>query len=74
MYNFFLDLVNSDEFDGLIRHGLTTVGGGLIANGFLSAQQWSLISGGVIAALGVIWSVASKKYIKAQAAKEVVNA
>lgn len=71
---FLLDLVNSDEFDGLVRHGLTTVGGGLVANGVFDATQWQTISGAVVIVVGVIWSIASKKFIKAEAKKEVVNA
>lgn len=74
IYDFLLDLVNSDEFDGLMRHGLSTVGGGLVAHGVLDATQWSTISGGIAVAVAVIWSVASKRFIKAQAVKDVAHA
>lgn len=74
MFNYVLDLVNSDEFDGLVRHGLTTVGGGLVANGVLTTTQWQTVSGAIVIVVGVIWSFASKRFIKAEAKKEVVNA
>lgn len=69
MIDYLFDLVNSDEFDGLVRHSLSTVGGGLIASGALSTDQWQLISGGAVALVAVLWSFASKRFIKSQVAK-----
>lgn len=71
MFNFILDLVNSDEFDGLMRHGLSSIGGSLVAAGILSTTDWQTIAGGVSVAVAVVWSFASKKFIKAQAVKGV---
>jgi hypothetical protein len=60
---FWINLINSDEFDGLIRHGLTLVGGIIVATNSGNAE----IVGWAIAALATIWSVASKTYIRKQA-------
>lgn len=73
MFNFILDLVNSDEFDGLMRHGLSSIGGSLVASGVLSATDWQTISGGAAVLIAVVWSFASKKFIKAQAVKGVAT-
>ena len=50
---------------GVIRHALTAAGGGLIANGAVTADQWQAIVGGVIAVLGVAWSIYQKRQAKA---------
>jgi hypothetical protein len=46
---------------GLIRHVLTTVGGGLVASGAIGSSDLEAIIGGVLALFGIIWSVISKK-------------
>lgn len=62
--NWFLDLLSSDEMDGVLRHVLSNAGGGLMAHGVLNTNQWTLISGGVMAGLGVLLSIANKKYMR----------
>lgn len=59
-----LDLFSSDEMDGVMRHVLSSAGGGLIAQGVLNTNQWTLISGGVMAGLSVLLSIANKKYMR----------
>jgi hypothetical protein len=45
---------------GFLRHALTTLGGTLIADGYLTAQDSQLIIGGAMALFGVLWSAAQK--------------
>lgn len=53
--------MNSDIVQGLIRHTLTLAGGYLVAKGLASDSMVNDIVGGVIALIGVIWSVLHKK-------------
>lgn len=46
---------------GLIRHGLTTVGGALVAKGVLSATMLEPLIGAILTIAGVIWSIVQKK-------------
>jgi len=41
---------------GLVRHGLTTVGGALVAGGYLDASQTSAFIGGGMVIAGIAWS------------------
>lgn len=50
-----------DAVLGILRHALTTVGGGLVASGTLSAAQFETSIGAVMALVGIIWSVANKR-------------
>jgi hypothetical protein len=43
------------------RHLLTSVGGVIITNGYISDGMVTEITGSIIAIVGVIWSVLSKK-------------
>lgn len=62
--------MTQDDVLALVRHLLTTLGGGLIAHGYVSSDQWSQIVGGIIA-LGVAgWSL----YQKSQQRKAVAIA
>jgi len=44
----------------ILRHGLTFVGGILIAKGVLSESTASEISGLIMTAVGTIWSIVEK--------------
>lgn len=46
---------------GLIRHGLTSVGGGLVSSGLLSTDKVSTLVGIIVTLLGIVWSVVEKK-------------
>jgi hypothetical protein len=50
--------MNKEQIFGIIRHLLTSVGGVIITN-----VRWHVaeITGSIIAIVGVIWSVLSKK-------------
>ena len=49
-----------EQIDGLIRHGLTAIGGALVILGYLEESVVSEIIGGIMTAIGFIWSVKSK--------------
>jgi hypothetical protein len=45
---------------GIVRHFLTTAAGGLIAQGYVNNDQASAIIGGIVALIGVAWSLLQK--------------
>lgn len=54
--------MNKDIVLGLIRHALTSIGGAIIVSkGFSDSATVDIIVGGLVAAIGVIWSVMDKK-------------
>ena len=46
---------------GFIRHLLTSVGGGLVANGAISGDELSASAGAIATIVGVVWSWFDKK-------------
>lgn len=46
---------------GLVRHGLTFVGGLLVTKGLLDTNLLTEIVGGVITVVGGVWSIIAKK-------------
>lgn len=46
---------------GLVRHGLTFVGGLLVTKGLLDTNLLTEIVGGVITIVGGVWSIIAKK-------------
>jgi len=49
---------------GLLRHALTTGGGVLVANGTMTQDNLTAIVGGLLALVGIGFSVWNKKKIK----------
>lgn len=45
----------------LVRHGLTALGGFLIAKGMASAGQVDELAGAIVTIAGVIWSLVKNK-------------
>lgn len=45
----------------VVRHALTTVGGGLIVNGTMGSSDLEAIIGAATTIVGVIWSVIEKR-------------
>ena len=45
---------------GYIRTGLATLGGSMVASGYVSGNQWVSVSGVVIALITGLWSHYSK--------------
>ena len=59
--NGLFDILNSDEFQGVIRHALTTAGGATFVTGHFDPTQWQTTVGALMALIGVLLSVAEKK-------------
>jgi len=55
--------MTKEQVLGIIRHGLTFVGGILITKGLIDAGTESEIIGTVITLIGTIWSVIIKKKV-----------
>lgn len=49
------------SIDGLIRHVLTGVGGVIIAKGLADDATIQTIIGGVMALVGLVWSLVNKR-------------
>lgn len=53
--------VTSDVVSGFVRHILTTFGGAVVTNGYLTEADWTTVAGGIAIMAGVGWSMISKK-------------
>jgi hypothetical protein len=53
--------LTKEQVMGIIRHGLTFVGGILLTKGIADEATVTEISGAVLTLVGAIWSVVSKK-------------
>jgi len=52
--------MNKEQILGLIRHILTSVGGALIMLGYFDEALVTEVSGGLMTAIGFVWSVIDK--------------
>jgi hypothetical protein len=52
--------LTKEQILGIVRHGLTFIGGILIAKGLIDESTATEIIGGVITLAGTIWSVIEK--------------
>jgi hypothetical protein len=53
--------MNKEIIKGIVRHALTAAGAGYCTNGVMTNDELSQIVGGVVALIGVIWSVLQKR-------------
>jgi hypothetical protein len=53
--------LTKEQLLGIVRHGLTFVGGLLLMKGLVDEAILSEISGAVITLTGAIWSIINKK-------------
>jgi hypothetical protein len=53
--------LTKEQLLGIVRHGLTFVGGLLLMKGLVDEAMLSEISGAVITLTGAIWSIINKK-------------
>lgn len=53
-----------DIVAGILRHFLTLAAGGLVTSGLLNASKLEVISGFLLALLGMVWSVIVKKVVE----------
>ena len=53
--------LTKEELLGIVRHGLTFLGGIVITGGLIDSGLWTELSGGVLTLAGVIWSIVDKR-------------
>lgn len=53
--------MTKEQFLGILRHALTTIGGILVTKGYVDESAILELSGAIVALVGVIWSVVSKR-------------
>jgi hypothetical protein len=53
--------LTKEELLGIVRHGLTFLGGIIITGGLIDSGLWAELSGGVLTLAGVIWSIIDKR-------------
>jgi hypothetical protein len=53
--------MNKDQLLGIVRHGLTFVGGLLVTKGLMDAGMVEQVMGALMTVVGALWSVFSKK-------------
>jgi hypothetical protein len=52
---------NKEKVYGIIRHVLTTIGGLVMAKGYISESLVEEITGFILTILGIMWSINTKK-------------
>jgi len=52
--------LTKEQILGIVRHGLTFIGGILITKGFIDEATATEIVGGIITLTGTIWSIIEK--------------
>ena len=55
--------LSKEQVLGIVRHGLSFLGGILLIKGQVSEGQWYEISGAAMSFLSVVWSVVDKKTV-----------
>jgi len=55
--------LTKEQILGIVRHGLTFIGGILVMKGLVDETTVTEIVGGVITLTGTIWSIISKKQV-----------
>ncbi len=55
--------MNKEQVLGLLRHILTFAGGIVIAKGLVEESLYTELVGGVVALVGTVWSIVSKKSV-----------
>ena len=53
------NIMNRAKILGIVRHVLTTFGGGLVVSGKLTEVDWNLAVGAIVTIIGVAWSYLS---------------
>lgn len=53
--------LTKEELLGIVRHGLTFVGGLVITGGLIDSGLWAELTGGVLTLAGVVWSIIDKR-------------
>jgi hypothetical protein len=55
----------NDQIAGIIRHILTSMGGALVAAGYLTSDEWTAVAGALAVLIGIVWSIITKRLANA---------
>jgi len=55
--------MSKEQLLGIVRHGLTFVGGLLVTKGLMDAGMAEQVMGAILSLVGAVWSVTSKKTV-----------
>ena len=64
----------NEYISSLVRHGLTSVGGSLVAKGLITATAFDQVVGAAVVIAGLVWSVASKAVLQKLHLEQVATA
>lgn len=53
--------MSKEQVMGIVRHGLTFVGGLLVTKGLMDVNMVQEVMGAVVTLVGAVWSVVAKK-------------
>jgi len=53
--------LTKEQVLGIIRHGLTFVGGIVVTNGLVDQSSMTELSGAILTIAGVVWSIMNKR-------------
>jgi hypothetical protein len=53
--------MSKEQIMGIVRHGLTFVGGLLVTKGLMDVNMVQEVMGAVVTLVGAVWSVVAKK-------------
>lgn len=53
--------ISKEQLLGIVRHGLTFLGGIVITGGLMDQGMYSELSGAILTIAGVIWSILDKR-------------
>jgi hypothetical protein len=51
----------NDQIAGIVRHVLTSLGGALVAGGYLTSEEWTAVAGALAVLIGLVWSILAKR-------------
>ena len=51
----------NDQIAGVVRHVLTSLGGALVAGGYLTSEEWTAVAGALAVLIGIVWSILVKR-------------
>ena len=53
--------MSKEQVMGIVRHGLTFVGGLLVTKGLMDVDMLQEVMGAVVTLVGAVWSIVAKK-------------
>lgn len=53
--------ISKEQLLGIVRHGLTFLGGFIVTGGLIDSGMYAELSGAILTLAGVIWSILDKR-------------